>query len=78
MGTRATGWPVDGIVQHLAKADDQAAAKCERVDGLIRVYAAASIIVIVIGISRAINGGEELGLQLNADAGRDINICPYL
>ena len=71
------GRPVDGIVQHLTKANDQTSAKRERVNGLIGVYA-AGIVAIIVSVSCRVDRGEELGLQLNTYAGRDIDICPYL
>src|ERR1700722_6108811 len=76
-GAGTAGRPVDGIVQHLTKANDQTSAKRERVDGLIGVYA-ASIVVVIVSVSCRVDRGEELGLQLNTYAGRDIDICPYL
>lgn len=70
--------PVDRVVQYPAEANDQAAAERKRVYGLIGVYAAVVIIVVIVGVSCRVNRGEELCFQLNAYAGRNIDIRPYL
>lgn len=64
--------------QYPAKADNQATAEGELVNGLIGVYAAVVVIVIIVGAACRGHRRQVLGFELDTNPWGNVDICPQL